>query len=40
MANTATPANKDYTDMTKRSMPQLTAYMSNYFLDVGLLALV
>ena len=25
--------------MTKRNMPQLTAYMSNYFLDAGLLQL-
>ena len=34
-----TPANKDYPDMTQCSMPRLTAYMSNYFLDAGLLQL-
>ena len=39
MANMATPANKNYPDMTKCSVPQLTAYMSNYFLDAGLLQL-
>ena len=39
MANLATPVNKEYPDMTKRSMPQLTAYVSNYLLDAGLLQL-
>ena len=35
MANMVELANKEYPDMTKRSMP-LTAYMSNYLLDAGL----
>ena len=39
MAHMVRLPNKDYPDMTNCSKPQLTAYMSNYFLDAGLLQL-